>query len=554
MSSDSNGPGSTWSGTPNVNWTQSPDLIPPQHVEDDDPLHAQQETYAYAPEEHNIPNTSLPPEDDGFLDNQEMDEGEESYIEADPLAVPDSLFKQIWPYITLIVFPLLFFGIACLLILPSIATHQAPISVWFIAIVLLMIAIGQGVAVYFAGPDHDMWVLGTLGGLLLFILFGVFALVGPWAGILLLIAILAGCIYLARRCIHSVLEGFVDIVFVSGKYSRTLYAGLNLIWPWEQVMHQVNIEEINWNCSPQKIQLSPEDDVILRAVISYQVVPEDAYLAVTQINNWEESVRNLFVTTLQTISTHFAPTDFLPWPHSLQAYQAQGRQDAQPPHHDPQSAHLPDEGIDDFSGSPARREHINTLLFQQMRDRVAIWGVQIHWVRIRDIELMSHTLAAISAPPVLLNYTDATNDDQVEKELVGASSSTQANRAQLADAHDNASVGGSIEHNIASDQPTEVVNTPIPSQPLPPQKLPSESVLKKAYQEVQNGKVTDPQAIRQIAITFEAVARDPELSQKISFDAERAAANLREQAQHYEEMYQSGEIYSDVTQPDLHTQ
>jgi regulator of protease activity HflC (stomatin/prohibitin superfamily) len=554
MSSDWNEPGATWQSTPNSNWPQSPDLIPPQHVEDDYPLHAQQETYASASEAQNIHDPSSSPEPDVFPDNQETDEGEESDIVAglDPEAQPDSLLKQLWQYVPLIVFPLLFFGIACLLILPSVATSHPslpPVSLWFIGAVLAIIAIAQGVAVYFAGPRHNMWILGTVGGLILFVLFGVFAIVGPILGTVLLLAVLGGCIYLARRCIHPVAEGSVDIVYVSGKYNRTLFPGFNLVWPWEDVTQRVNIEETNWNCPPQKIQLSPEEDVVLRAVISYQVVPEDAHLAVTQIDNWQESLRNLFVTTLQTIATHFTPTDFLAWPQSLQAYQAQTT------HPDPQSTHLPDEGVDDFAAGPARRELINTLLFEQMRDRVALWGIQIHWVRIRDIELAPHTLAGISAPPLLSGYT--TNDHQVEKELIAAASGAQPNRTSFADRQDNTSIGGSIEHISADQEPTEAMQVAVnstPGQLLPPQKLPSEESLRKAYEQVQSGKVTDPQTIRQIAITFEAVARDPELSQKISFDAERASDNLYKQARHYEEMYQSGEVYTDVTQPNLYMQ
>jgi len=427
---------------------------------------------------------------------------------------------------------LLFFGITALV--THIAASYILLPFWFIAIVLLIIAVGQGVAVYFSGQENHMWVPGTVGGLVLFVLFSVF-LIKPWGplvGLVLLLAILAASIYLARRCIHPVVEGFVDIVYASGKYTRTLFPGFNLIWPWETVMHQVNIEETNWNCPPQKIQLSPEEDVILRAVISYQVAPEDAYLAVTRINKWEENLRELFVTKLQTISTHFRPTDFLAWPQSLQAYR-----EAQ--QYNPQSAHLPDEGTDDFSGGPARRESINTYLFEQMRDSLAPLGIQIHWVYIRDIELVPHTLAGAPMRP---DYIETTNDGKTEQELIGISSATQMNGAQAAD---NKNAGRPDKHISADQKTTQVIKGAADAnatQPLLPQNLPKEDTLRKAYEQVQNGKMTDPQAIRQMAMIFEAVDRDPEASEKITFDIKRAAANLYKQAEQYEEMYRSGQL------------
>jgi hypothetical protein len=234
----------------------------------------------------------------------------------------------------------------------------------------------------------------------------------------------------------------------------------------------------------------------------------------------------------------------LAWPRSLQAYQAQAT------HRDPQ---LPDEGVDDFSGGPARRERINTLLFQQMRDRVALWGIQINWVLIRDIELVTQKLAGISARPTMPDYTKATSDDQEERELVAASSIAQPNKAQSVDVRGNASPGASDNHVLSDQETTEVITTggsSAPSQPLQPQKLPSDEVLRKIYEQIQHGKVTDPQYIRQVAMTFDAVARDPEASQKITFDVERAATNLHKQAEHYERMYQSDELYGDVTQPE----
>ena len=329
----------------------------------------------------------------------------------------------------------------------------------------------------------------------------------------------------------------VDIVYIAGKYKRTLFPGFNLIWPWEQIAHQVSTEEINWNCPPQKIQLSPEEDVILRAVISYQVVPEDAHLTVIQVKNWEESLRNLFVTMLQTVATYFTPADFLAWPESLQAYQAQF----------PYGAQGLADANNDFDSSLARRDRINTLLFQQMRDRVALWGIQIHWVQIRDIELAPHALASIAAPPAMPDYSTEQLPN-VQNELV---------TTNVAQPHGLQAEAGNhvVGEPMGSQERTEMMSAAAfatPSHPLPPQKIPSEKAMKKAYQEVQDGKITDPQTIRQLATIFEAVARDPEASKKVEFDAERAAANLYEQANINEDMYRSGKVYSDTTRPDIH--
>jgi hypothetical protein len=419
--------------------------------------------------------------------------------------------------------------------LPPVATGHAylpPVAFWFVAIVFLVIAIGQGVAVYFSTPHHNMWILGTMGGFILFLLFSVFALAGPLLATLLLLAILGGCTYLARRCIHSVLEGFVDIAYVAGKYERTLYAGLNLIWPWEQIAHQVKIEEIHWQCDPQTVQLSPEEYVTLRAVISYQVVPEYACLAVTQVSNWEESLRDLLETTVQTIATNFEPNDFVAWPQSRQAYKAQTT------HPDPQSAQLPDEDVGAFSGGPARRDFINRQIFEQVHDRAKKWGVQVNWVHIRDVKLVPHTLVGISSAPMVPEYTKAANDDDIERELVGVSSGINQNKMQSTHASSNSNVGepGLHMHQETTEVLQAAETLPTPDLPLSPQKIYPEGTLKKAYEEVQNGKVRDPLTIRKIARSFEAVAKDPEACQKVSFDPERAAANLYTQAEHYERM------------------
>jgi hypothetical protein len=200
--------------------------------------------------------------------------------------------------------------------------------------------------------------------------------------------------------------------------------------------------------------------------------------------------------------------------------------------------------MDDFSGGPARRERINTSLFEQMRDSLAPLGIQIHWVRIRDVQLRPHTLSGINAAPLIPDHAKMPDDKQVEQEFFAATDVAQSNKAPSADGRNNDNAGISGEHISVSQEPTEVLPAGAPStSSQPPQlhKALTEEAMRKTYETVQRGLVTDAESIRRYAAMFEAVARDPEASQKISFDVERAAANLRKQAEHYEQMYRSGQ-------------
>ena len=236
---------------------------------------------------------------------------------------------------------------------------------------------------------------------------------------------------------------------------------------------------------------------MLRATISYQLHPEDAHLAVTQTDNWENNLRELFITTLQTISTTFSPDDFVSWPQGLQT-----------PSADSESAK-----------SLARRENINNYLYQQVRDKVALWGVMVHWVKIRDV-MLAPRHASIQPESIL--PTPSSSFDPEEP--------TQARiTLPTPQAAPSGSAGGASAPALKESKPEQET----PSAPAAP-KLPNEEVLVKLYREVQNGKITDPETIREIAASFMAVADDPEASQTVSFDAARAAANLYEQAEKYE--------------------
>ncbi len=533
MPSDRKDTGSSWQGPADVHSEQGASRFSLVDQEELPPPAGQQQSAVYV--DNNLPG---PPS---------LAEDEEANFQAVAESGAAGRFKGFWQYVPLILLPLLFGGITAAIVLPALATGHAylpPPTFWVIAFLLLLATVGQAIAVYFSSTQPNMWVLGTIGGAVLFLLIGCFALFGPIPSILLLLALLGFTVYMARRSIHPVAEGYVDIVFSSGKYTRTLYSGFNLLMPWEEVVQQVNVEETHWNSPQQKVQLSRDEDVLLRGVISYQVPAEDAYLTVTQVNNWEENLRATFVTLLQTIANIFSPEDFLAWQQSLHGYTGSPATRAQT------TPSLPGQGEDDFAGGLERRDRINTYLLQRMSEKVALWGVQINWVSIRDIELVPHGIAVLQHEPDPVAASQPHQEEALPQVPQPAMAEYHNTSPEPATAPQTVP-GPTVPVGTTTPKPSERQSVFAPEEPAEPKPLPKEEVLVKAYKEVQDGKITDPHAIRDIAATFQAVAHNPEASQAMSFDAERAAHNLYEQARKYEQHYQSGRVYNDATKPDM---
>lgn len=483
MSADGNDSGAIWQGP--INSDQS-------HLIKQVPLPAQDELPPLVPQ---FQASALPPEASPATNSQE-----DANEQTGSLPAPLELAKQLWQYFTLILAPLLFGALTCLFVLPLVATGRAsapPEALWLVTFIIIAVTIMQGIAVYYAGENNGFWALATVGGFFIFLLIGGFTIFGLVAGFILLVLILAAIIFLARFYVHPVPEGFVDIVYAFGRYSRTLYPGFNILLPWEKTVKQLNVEETQWISPAQRVQLSRNEDVILRGIVSYQLMPEDAHLAVTQVQNWEEGLRELFLTCIQSIATTFTPDDFIVWPQGLQVRPSLSR------------------GSSMGSDGGIRWERINDYLYQQMRDKVALWGVMIHKVQIRDVSLAPHGTTIIDTDPIG-NMSNA-----VENAVARHTTPPDARKAETG-----------APPTTESVQPVQLAQTTSVQAPAPgtPPRAIKEEVLITAYREVQNGKITDPQTIREIAAQFEAVARDPQANQHVTFDAERAAYNLYEQA------------------------
>ncbi len=416
------------------------------------------------------------------------------------------LSERLWQYFSVILVPLLFGGVTCLIVLPLIATGHASlpaIGLWPVVLFILLIAVAQGVALYYSGANTGLWAVSNLAALFLFLLVATFAVFGLLSGFVLFLILLLISIALFRFYIKPVPEGYVNIIYAFGKYSRTLYPGFNVLLPWEKVVHELSTIETQWVCPPQRVQMSRTEDVVLRATIGYQLLPEEEYLAVTQVKQWEESLHELFIATLQTAITMVSPNDLIAWQHGL---------------------HTQGADLSDSPESMARWEQINRYLFQHVQDRAISWGVQIKSVSIHDILLTPH-----NAPVV--------------EEIVAQVQQSQTPPAQPSDAARPLGTDATAPSSASRPRPAVTLPDTLKKEDL-------ERVLVSAYKQVQDGRIADPETIRGIADQFAAIAQDPEKSKLVSFDAERAALTLYARASRYEQAYAASNPYSDTTKSD----
>jgi regulator of protease activity HflC (stomatin/prohibitin superfamily) len=437
-----------------------------------------------------------------------------------PSAPGSNFLKLLWQYLSVPLVPFLFLAITCLIVLPILASGRAQLpasTFWPVTVVLLAIALAQGIALTYAGNNNSLWAISNVGAFCLFLLVATFTIFGLLPGILLFIVLLALVGVVIRLYLAPVPEGYVTILYAFGKYSRTLEAGFNIRLPWETMGPELNIAETQWNCPPQRVQMSRTEDVILRATFSYQLLPKLAYLAVTQVNRWEDSLQEVCIATLQTLVTTFTPDDLIIWQRGL--------------HSRPGEAAMP-------AGSLARWEQVNAYLFEQIRDRVEPWGVQLNWVRIHDIVLAPH------------------NAPVIEEALVTPTAAT----AKAAQAPTEPDMPHPVQAKTVSASPPSMQPPPAaqPIQSRPPVfTLPKtlkdedlEKVLTGVYNQVRDERITDPDTIRSIADTFAAIAADKEKSKLLSFDAERASLTLYKQARKYEDAYATNTIYTENVRQD----
>jgi hypothetical protein len=462
----------------------------------------------------------LPPQTN-VLENEGLDFTSDANLDKvsdDDVSEPSTSFlsrfelvRQVGQQFSPILIPLLLGGLTFLCTLLFVLNAHSYVVLsrfWPIGLIIIALSILQGMVLYYAGSNNVYWVISTAGGFALFLLVGCFTIFGPPLSIILLLVLVTVSILGMRTSMRSVKEGTVAIISFSGRYSRTLLPGLNFLLPWERLETTVNTREVQWQCPEQQVRISHQEDVLLHATISYQLEPEDAYIAALQVDKWEESLRELFRSSVQTVAGELTPEDFLVW--------SKGFRSRQPVNTLQQPGNAP------------RWERINAILYQRMRDKVAMWGVQINWIQVYDIMLVPHIDLMADGSNGGMPFPQATKQADAVSPPSPPFTGTPYSSAD--------SGAAATAKDLKSMNPAQLIT---------------------AYNSVKQGMITDPTTIRKIAARFEIIANHPEESQKVEFDAARAARNLYAQAQLFENQTNQAnqssldDDFDDVTQADF---
>ncbi len=443
-------------------------------------------------------------------------------------------FRRHSPWLIPVGLVLVFF----LLVLVINAPRAGPMFFIFAAIGVLQ------AAVLLYAPNDAFWVVGVIGGVVLFTAVAFFVFFTPLFAAILSILLLALGVVALRERYYPVKEGTVAVMGLFEKYNRTLQPGFNLLVPGEKVLGVIDTQRIRYETRIPSLTLLSGEQVTVEVAMYYQVIPGQEYLAIRNTKDWRVPVQQQLVAVVQDVLSTLSLDDF--------------RRD---------SAGLAHPGGTGGNGEPVKAalassplDLINERLTAAMREQVADRGVAVHAVRVLGIEgphlpgrgrasapqvVPSVSPTAVSHPTMVLPGTlqgkEAVSENAVQNhvpamqpapEVPGAGNMTQPPAGLPGGSPAGAGVPPSSAQSIAgqpvpSRQPPAPPGVPAPPSAGPVRILPPEA-LAEMYDAVLRQRVTDAATIQRIIAQFEAVAADPVLNQRVPFDAEAGAHNLRQ--------------------------
>lgn len=392
-----------------------------------------------------------------------------------------------------IVPPLL--GSLLLLAALALATHSiphqpppvAPQTLLKLLVTYLLAGTLYGVLLYFAASDLA-WMCLLAVGLPVYLVLTLAILWGPVAaGVAAgLCAVLV--VWYIRRSLLAVPEGQLAITAIAGGYARTLSGGRTALAPGERVVAMLDAGEHRFSCPTRRADIPNELGEIYQArasaTVGYQLIPAEAQNAVLAGDEWQDELHEQIGETLTRALGEWGA-------HLLMG-----------------------------DGTPPDQLLAKTLL-RELREEVRPRGIHVGWVSVRDIWL---------APEGELLPAEDTPDtpDTPETSPAGASSMRSGSHLapRAAPRRDDALPSGQAML-MAQTPPPEEGDAELAS-------VLSADVLSDAYEAVREGRITDPETIRQIAHAFLKVARDEDQSAAFPYDALAAAHILLDRAKSLE--------------------
>jgi hypothetical protein len=249
--------------------------------------------------------------------------------------------------------------------------------------------------------------------------------------------------------------------------------------PGERVVSVVDASERRFTCPARRADIPNELGEVFQArasaTVSYQLIPAEARYAVLASGQWEQDVQEQIGASLTQALGEWGA-------HLLMG-----------------------------DGTPPEQLLAKTLL-RELRAKLRLRGIHVGWVSVHDIWLAPEgELLPADEPSEVL---------PVGRTPTAPSSSPQAPLAAQK-SEDNASKGAFVQQG---QLPSQNGNDTGPAHVL------SADVLSDAYEAVREGRITDPETIRQIANAFLQVAADEEQSAAFPYDAMAAAHILLDRA------------------------
>jgi hypothetical protein len=357
-------------------------------------------------------------------------------------------------------------------VLPGSQYGQSTVPVPVLFLIYLASGACYGLALYFAS-SLNAWVKILLGGVVIYCLAALWLLGG-----LLLLSIgmvLWGALvlYYLGTSRHVVPADMLHVTTLAGRYWREIPPGQALLLPGERVFRELPNPEKQYSSPVVKVHLRDGggDRFIAQAsvAVSSRQAALDSLSKPVLSANWESELEKTIRDSLRDVLGHSGHTAL----------------DRSPSDERSRSAGEIDRRIDG--------QALAQTLLERLRSQVAVHGIEIEWVRIRDLFLALDPRFLKQEPP----------KDPTPGALPPLGSGTPS-----------AQPPGGAGQKASESEDLDL----------------SVQALVDLYNTVRINTITDPETIRSIAQAFHSVAHDQSRRASFPYDADEVAELLFEYA------------------------